>query len=84
LENELYFVFFIKKEKSMKSKDKYVLMFMFCHNLNSFMAIKYFPNISTASFTVTYSIIPEGTEKGKEKLVGTLGHIYTKKVSKHY
>jgi hypothetical protein len=32
------------------------------------------PNISTASFTVTYSIIPEGTEKGKEKLVDTLGH----------
>ena len=42
------------------------------------------PNISTASFTVTYSIIPEGTEKGKEKLVDTLGHTYTKKVSKHF
>jgi hypothetical protein len=42
------------------------------------------PNISTASFTVTYSIIPEGTEKGKEKLVDTLGHTYTKKVSKYF
>jgi hypothetical protein len=42
------------------------------------------PNISTASITVTYSIIPEGTEKGKEKLVDTLGHTYTKKVSKHF
>jgi hypothetical protein len=42
------------------------------------------PNISTASFTVTYSIIPEGTEKGKEKLVDSLGHTYTKKVSKYF
>jgi hypothetical protein len=38
----------------------------------------------SASFIVTYSIIPEGTEKGKEKLVDTLGHTYIKKVSKHF
>jgi hypothetical protein len=48
------------------------------------------PNISTSSFTVTYSIIPEGTEKGKEKLVQSkfkkciVMHVLILSIVKHY